>query len=54
MKTCGDCIWIHQEEAGGSPYCLVQDLYYNVSPSEKACEDFVERNDDSLVMINLS
>lgn len=40
-KRCGDCRWCMKDE--GEPYyCVMRDLYYFVTPNDKACQDFVE------------
>ena len=43
--TCGECIYCVKAE-GPPYYCAVRDLYYFVTPNDKACEDFVEDKGD--------
>lgn len=38
-KTCGECLWCIKEE-GPPYYCALRDLYYLVTPNDKACEWF--------------
>ena len=38
-KTCGDCLWCIKEE-GPPYYCAMRDLYYFVTPKDKACEEY--------------
>lgn len=38
-KTCGSCFYCVTEE--GSPYyCALRDLYYFITPNDKACASY--------------
>lgn len=39
-KTCGTCIRCVKHE-GPPYYCAARDLYYFVTPNDKACADYV-------------
>lgn len=40
-KNCGNCLYCVKQE-GPPYYCAIRDLYYFITPNDKACEDYQE------------